>query len=210
MKNTTIHYYLKKTESAMLKLFEGISSYIEILNNPDAAFVTSYTDDADLQSQYEVWCCENSIAKAREAEKKFVTESFALSVLCGSVLQVAEKAIELFSKNKSVAENFGSVIKESNKNVKFCCGRLIRGVPLGLIIYAGRNQHTHFDDYPLREPNKTVFELLAKNHDFGPNILVDPAFDLTDSRGGSFANNITAIIGWRSYSAYEKDMKNIL
>lgn len=206
--------YLNKTESAVRKLFEGIDSYTSILRrHPTSAFVTSYTDEADFQAQYEAWAKENEdvIKASLEAQREYVAESFAQSTLCGAVLQVAAKALECYSKNTVIPAEWASLIKTTSKAAPFCTGRLVRSVPLGLVIHAARNQHTHFDDVDLREPNLAVFERLAMNHGIkADKPFRDPAFDLRNTGLVSYASNCTALIGWRSYDAYEKDMRALL
>lgn len=207
--------YLDKTRSAAAKLFEGIDTYLALLRQHPTTFVTSYTNQADFQRQYDAWYATNSssIQVALEAQKQYLGESFAQAILCGSLLQLAAKAIECYSKNTEIPEDWKSLIKTETKPVPFCTGRLVRGVPLGLVIYAGRNQHIHFEDQNRREPNVEVFRRLAINHGYG-NVrsvpLVDPAFHLGTESINSFANNITALIGWRSVEAYEADMRKLL
>lgn len=207
--------YLDKTRSASRKLFEGIDTYLVLIRGHTATFVTSYTDEADWQRQYDSWHAKNQsgIQAALEAQREFLEEGFAQAALCGAVLQIAAKAIECYSKNTEVPPEWTTLIKPDSKPVPFCVGRQIRGVPLGLIVYAGRNQHTHFEDKNLREPNITVFEKLAFNHGYlkGQQTQVaDPAFQLKTDGITSFANNITALIGWRSLEAYETDMRELL
>lgn len=206
--------YIAKTESAMRKLFEGIDSYSEILRrHPHSVFVTSYTNNTDSAAQYEEWAKENqhSIAASLDAQKEYIAESFAQATLCGAVLQVAAKALECYSKNTVILSEWSPVIKPEQKPVRFCVGRLLHGVPLGLVIYAARNQHTHFGDAKLNEPNLTVFERLATNHGIqSSQPFRHPAFDLQNTGLVSFASNCTALIGWRLYEAYEKDMRVLL
>lgn len=206
--------YIDKTESAVRKLFEGIDSYSEILrHHPTSVFITSYTDDADFNAQYEAWAKEHNhvIAASLEAQKEYIAESFAQTTLCGAVLQVAAKALECYSKNTVIPDGWSSVIKPVSKAVPFCVGRFIRDVPLGLVVYAARNQHTHFEDADLREPNLSVFECLATNHGIqSSQPFRDSAFDLQNTGLVSFASNCSALIGWRSYEAYEKDIRTLL
>lgn len=204
--------YIAKTGSAMRKLFEGIDMYSAILRrHPHSVFVTSYTSDTNFDAQYEEWAKENqrSIAASLAAQKKYVAESFAQATLCGAVLQVAVKALACYSKNTVIPGGWSPVIKP--KYAPFCIGRLIHGVPLGLVIYAARNQHTHFEDTKLSELNLSVFERLATNHGIqSSQPFRHPAFDLQNPGLVSFASNCTALIGWRSYEAYEKDMRALL
>lgn len=206
--------YIAKTESAMRKFFDGIDSYLEVLRrSPNPFFVTSNTEAADFYAQHEEWTKDNqhSIAASLEAQEKYAAELFAQATLCGAVLQVAAKALECYSKNTDIPSEWSPVIKPKQKPVRFCVGRLIHGVPLGLVIYAARNQHTHFGDAKLNEPNLTVFERLATNHGIqSSQPFRHPAFDLQNPGLVSFASNCTALIGWRSYEAYEKDLRVLL
>jgi hypothetical protein len=207
--------YLDKTRSASAKLFEGIDTYLALLRQHSTTFVTSYTNQEDFQRQYDAWYETNrsSMQAALEAQRQYLGESFAQATLCGSVLQLAAKAIECYSKNTEIPEDWKSLIKPGAKPVPFCAGRPVRGVPLGLVIYAGRNQHIHFEDQNLREPNVEVFRRLATNHGYGKGStepVVDPAFHLGTESINSFANNITALIEWRSLEAYETDMRKLL
>ena len=190
--------YLEKTESATRKLFEGIDSYLEVIRR---------------LAKYDVWVRENEtdIAASLKAQRDFVAESFAHATLCGAVLQVAHKALECYSTNTAVAAEWTSLIRQGTTAVPFCCGRLVRGVPLGLVIYAARNQHAHFDDDELRDPNLSIFNRLATNHGIAsPTPFRDPVFDLEHPRLVSFASNVTGLIEWRSYAAYENDIRVLL
>ena len=63
----------------------------------------------------------------------------------------------------------------------------------------------------VREPNLSIFECLATNHGIqSSQPFRHPAFDLQNTSLVSFASNCTALIGWHSYEAYEKDMRALL
>ncbi|HKU19277.1 MAG TPA: hypothetical protein VJP80_08550 [Candidatus Saccharimonadales bacterium] len=198
----------------MRKLFEGMDSYVELLPQPLVPrLTTSSLDLAPLSVKFEAWAEKNSeaITASRQAQEKFIAESFALSTLCGSVLQVAYKAVELFSSNKIIPTDLSHIVSKGSTAEPFCCGRRINNVPLGLIIYAGRNQHMHFRKADLRNPSMSVLNLLASNFaDQTGSPVQDPAFDQKSPGLVSLAHNITALIGWRSYDAYTKDMRNLL
>jgi len=203
---------LIRTESAVRILFSGIDSYLSILREATGIiFVSSEPYGPKQDAEFEAWQLENAerLAAARAAEREFMAESFALGTLCGSVLQVAEKALELFGSNTAVPPGLPSTLKV--QHAKFCVGRAVRTVPLGLIIYAARNQHTHFNDDALREPSSSVFRLLATAHGYGKGqLIVDPAFDLNNLGLLSFVSNFTSLIGWRSYEQYASDMRSML
>ncbi|MBE0482211.1 MAG: hypothetical protein IBX52_01810 [Bacterioplanes sp.] len=206
--------YIQRTESAVRKLFEGIDEYTSILRRHRLpGFSSEYGDDAAFQSKYEAWLLENesAIQKRLEAERQYLSETFAQGTLCGALLQVAAKAIECYSENEAIPEGWCEFIRPNNKSARFCIGRKIRGVPLGLVIYAARNQHTHFEDSELREPNCEVFRRLAENHGLkSEEPFVDPAFDLANRGLVSYASNCTALMEWRNYSSYEADIRALL
>jgi hypothetical protein len=141
--------------------------------------------------------------------RAFFAETFALSTLCGAVLQVAAKAIEVYSANTAIPGSVAHIVKTGNKTARpFCIGRQINGVPMGLIVFAGRNQHTHYNEAKLHPVNVAVFreislfETTSTGHE-----LRDPAFDLRNPKLVSFAANVTALLGWRSYDQYIADMR---
>ena len=202
--------YLRKTESAVRLLFTGIDSYLQVLRQATGVvFVSGELDDSKREADFAAWLIENEqrLAAARVAERDFIAESFALDTLCGSILQVAGKALEVYGTNNVIPTGLPTTVK--SHFAKFCVGRPIRTVPLGLVIYAARNQHTHFNDDGLREPSSSVFNLLATAHRFGPGI-VDPAFDLKNDRLLSYASNISSLLDWRSYEQYIADMRSML
>ncbi len=156
------HDYITKTESAVRKLFDGIDTYLQVLRaSPVPIFMTASPLGPEFDAEFEVWAASHKDQNdaAAEARRHFLAESFALDTLCGALLQVAQKALECYSTNTSIPPSFAVVVKPGS--AKFCVGRLVRGVPLGLVVYAARNQHTHFNEGPLREPSATVFERLV-------------------------------------------------
>ncbi|NOS78980.1 MAG: hypothetical protein HOP35_13640 [Nitrospira sp.] len=206
--------YLCRTESATRKLFDSIDTYVSALAKaPPPIFSESIANDADHRVALERWFTEHEeqVRLSLKAQHDFSAESFALATLCGCVLQIAATGIQWFSHNRAVPADFGSVIKPSSKAVPFCVGRRVRMVPIGLIIYAGRNQFAHLDENSLREPNLTVFERLATKHGYSTDPAVrDPAFDLRNEYLINFSSNVTALIDWRSYDQYAKDMSAII
>ena len=204
----TASQYLAETESAVLHLFRGIDSYLKVLQAEIPTFVSDHPFGPAQEAEYRVWESENKggLDARRQAEQRFVAESFALDILCGSVLQVAEKALDLYCEAVPIPIEWSSTVNSSK--AKYCRGRLIRTVPLGLIIYAGRNQHMHFGE-KLHELNVTVFERLATAHGY-PTSARDPAVDLSNPSVFSFARNITYLLGWNTYDQYVQDMRALL
>lgn len=201
--------YLARTKSAAQHLFDDIAAYFQILRNQrPPVLVGCYANEAERDAALQHWMKENSdaIDRGLAGERAFLAEKYALATLCGAVLQIAFMAIRLYSKNAKVPDDISGSVRLNH--AQFCVGRRIRNVPLGLIVYAGRNQYNHIDDDLLREPSSTVFEWLATKHGYG-NGIRDPAFDLNAGLVWNYPSNITSLIGWRGYDPYETDMRSL-
>ena len=208
----SLEQYIDQTKSAVLILFKGINSYIEILHNsPLPVYIGDSGDKKARKPNYTNWLSinESRIKSSLDAQRKFSAENFALSILCGSLLQIAYKGIELFSTNNIIPKNLSKELLpyvKSSKTIKFCIGNKLHNVEKGLVIYAGRNQYNHFNDTNLSELNRNIFRLIA-NQD---SSFEDPAFDLENEHLISYAANILALLEWNSYESYVKDMFAII
>lgn len=199
--------YLEKTESATRHLFTAIEEYLGKLREGVVSVQLPF--GSGQRAIYQEWRQTNleDLEHAQNARRDFRAESFALSTICGAVLQIAAKGLEVYSKNTNIHAVPSKLVKQNQ--AKYCVGREIQGIPLGLIIYAGRNQHTHFDEENLTKLNSYVFQVLASN----PNSkekTKHPAFDLTAGEKTSRAYHITALINWRSFEQYQDDMRCLL
>lgn len=202
--------YLARTASATTVLFDGIESYMGRLEPlRTVRFNSGEADDERRRLAFEQWLDENqeAIAAARIAQREFVAESFAMNVLCGSVLLIAYKAIELFPSERLIQDDWRSIVR--GKACTFYVGRRLRDVPLGLIIFAARNQFAHFNDDKLNLLNTRVFERLASRQSRSGGTYLDPAFDLTSGNSTIIASNVTGLMEWRTYAKYLEDMHAI-
>ena len=210
-----IQDYINKTKSAVQKLYEAYISYYELLKIPERPVFFSWGDPNSVENKiaHEKWEKENSV-KLKERTKRdneFADEFFARSMLCGSILQFAYQGIKTFSLNTTIPDNFNSVIKPKSTAEKFCIGRLIDDVPIGLIIFAGRNQAMHYDQKTLKEPNKTIFYKLANWYsETYKKWFIDSYFDLNNKDLIHYSENILYKMGWANYEFYEKELIEIL
>lgn len=231
--------YLKQTESAVVKIFEGIDSYLKILPDSPPVYIGNAGDTLNQSPAYKNWIAENApaIQSSLKAQREFSAESFALATLCGSVLQIAAMGIQWFSKNKEISEALPEALHplvQSGKTgkipIEFCIGRKVRSVPIGLLIYAGRNQYNHMDmNEKLKPLNTTIFNLLAISYegaieqssedlvfnlenyeDAEEQSFEDPAFNLKNTVLINFSSNITALLEWRNYESYYADMNSLI
>jgi hypothetical protein len=203
--------YLDKTESAVRILFDGIDAYFVVLRNEPSG-VRSHSHGEDPSHEYVQWAAENpeKLQAAFEAQRRFVAESFALATLCGGVLQIAAKAIECYSKVDDVPEDCQDFFSRPAIRL-FCIGRRVYDVPIGLVIYAGRNQATHFNDEEPHQASKEIFRRLSVGNPYIKNKgLCDSSFDLLNPNLTNFASNITTLLGWQSFHEYDEDMRALL
>lgn len=203
--------YASSTETAVRKLFEGIASYTEILRAVrGTTFVSGQVDKEKFEAEYQAWAHKHKrrLERSFAAQREFSEQSFAMATLCGTVLQVAAKAIECYSPVKSVPAHLTQIVGNAKSATPFCLGREIRGLPIGLIIYAGRNQHTHFNEKRFAKVNEAVFDRIAALPE--QSAIRDPALDLKNPLLSSFASNITFFLGWRTYKIYKRDMQKLL
>lgn len=207
--------YLLKTKSAVQKIFEAYNSYLELMRIPQrpAFFSLGDLDSIENKLTYEKWQIENKevLDERRRKDDEFVFELFARSMLGGAILQFAYNGIKIFSNNNKVPEEFRNLIQTHSIAAKFCIGRLIDDLPIGLIIFAGRNQSMHYDEKDLKEPSKTVFSRLANW--YSPKFkkwFTNSYYDLNNENIIHYADNILFKLGWSEYIFYEKDMLEIL
>jgi hypothetical protein len=210
----TIESYLEKTHSAAQKVYSAINSYYELLLLPQRPIFASLMQDEDvLQLEYEKWRLDNrqQIEERLKKDSEFAAETFAITTLCATILQFAYMGIKQFSTNSEVPEEFNTIIKPHHLAAKFCIGRRIDDVHVGLIIFAGRNQSHHYDEQSNNEPTPTVFKRLSEG--YSPTFkksFVDDRFDLSSGRIKNFAAHILDKLGWNDCEAYEIEILHLL
>lgn len=206
----TVEGYIIATRTGVAKLFDGIESYREQLREGIAGstFVTGTTENEATALAYDVWTQANlnALDRSEAAQLQFHEQRFAHAVLCGAVLEVACKAIELFSDNTEVPPEVSQLVGQARWR-RFAIGRPVKGVPSGLAIYAGRNQHVHFNEEQLRRVNREIFDAMAR-HGMQEGFK-DPGMDLDRYRGESIAANVIYLLGWFDLNAYEGDMARL-
>ena len=132
------------------------------------------------------------------------------AVLCGAVLQIAFMAVFLFSKNETIPANSSRLVKPENKKaIPFCIGRLVHNIPIGMIIYAGRNQFNHWEDRSFDHPTTQVFKALFLAHYDNP--FFDMAYELEFPERMIKANHLVLNeLKWKNYEHYSTDMKSLV
>jgi hypothetical protein len=213
--------FLSETEPATQHCFAGLEQY-----------------EIPLKVGQPIWTLDPSseaFERRMKALEQFLAVDFARTTLAGTILQVAFMGIELFSSNSVPSPSCEGIVNPSNSTaVAFSVGRLAPGkkilesfalnedarqLPIGLIIYAGRNQYCHWHDIERRIENKQppgnktvekVFSCLLSayyNHPY-----LDLAFELGHPwTPPVFAYYILrSVLNWRKYEDYLEDMKQLL
>lgn len=168
------------------------------------------SDEAKAQEEFEKWLEDNEEQhrRAKVLSERYYGLTLSQATLCGAVLQYIHSAIQRFSKNQNVPSEFQAIVRPGSSAAKACIGRKIRGVPLGLVIYAGRNQYAHWEDGELRKATREAFDRLATDHGYGN--ARDPAFDLKKRQLQIYSHNIVGLIDWSTYESCVDDLRNLL
>lgn len=210
----TIFDFIEATESATKHLFAGLEYYEQLVDEIDTPmFVVDRNEKSFPMEEYNEWYEQHKddILRAEEATNRYVAEIFAQNTLAGAILQIADKAIEIYSTNNVIPIHINSLIKPSQKKaIKFCIGPKIRGIPKGLIIHAGRNQHTHYNESMPHAITKNIFEELKYNNPVLPAGIPDGCFDLQINEDESKASNILHVLNWKNYDIFKQDLISLL
>ena len=212
--------YLAQTKHAVSAIFEIVQHYSDIakLSFSPVHSVRHSGAPGEATKKYQEWRSQSSVQQefevAKYARDEYFANQFSIHVASGSILQIACKAIDLYAKGgvhseqcEGLFHNCTDITKERGR--AYCIGKLVRNVPIGLIIYAGRNQYNHMEEGAnLNRLNRNIFSALARNHNYGD--LDDPAFDLENIALDSYSSNVRAVLDWDSYDTYENDMKDLL
>lgn len=174
------------------------------------------------------------ITKSRSREEldthkeHFSSTDVAREVIAGSILQIAFIAIERYAVPKGKSENARHFESEINRLIRenpkarikgtfslpeqFCVGRDIGHLPMGMIVYAGRNQYNHFAEDRLSVLNEVVFNHL---HNLWPAPKNGLSFNLYDGKH-FHSYSVLAALGWTDsakelgYLGYKRDLSDVL
>lgn len=220
--------YLNQTRYALSNLFKIIDEFNATIRNKTPPVAIFSGNRGSIDSLYKEWEEDPSIVKKRNAAHKlqsdFDAKKFSYEVACGAVLQIAYQAIVLYGTPTELDNNYLTLligVKRINDKVKrFFNGREVRGVPLGLVIYAGRNQYNHLDESnKLNRLNTNIFERLSKENElkltecqvevFGSERVIRPIFKL-NLQHTNYSSNIINALGWSSLRNYEDDLRQLI
>jgi hypothetical protein len=136
----------------------------------------------DLSKQEEIL-----ISQIEELKNSIDTKSFAISSLCGALLQISKQGISIVYGGLGSCPNGRAIGNEILKN----------------IIWQGRNQSMHYEENNPKQAVKTCFQNLEAF--FGNE------YSLTLHPSENFAQKIVInVLGWNDYQVYKHDMISLL
>ena len=194
--------YLKSTEPAVQHLFNGLNTY-DVMNLPP---ILKYVDETGL-----VKMTKEENESFLKSYQDFFDLEFARATLAGSILQVAYLGLKQYSSGLEDAAIYAKFNVQSGSSVqRFCRGRQVHRIPIGLLIYAGRVQYNHWEDgEPSGSVAQSVFrELLLAHYD---DLGFDMAYKLNYPSPVPVSHYIVRYeLNWRTYDDYLSDMKALL
>ena len=198
----SLHPYLADTEPAVQHMFLGLSGYY----SERLPSILQYRDEAGVIRMTKV---ENE--EFLNAYKAHFALEIARAALAGSILQIAYSALKQYPSGATVNPQFLNLgVKRVNPQPAFCVGRLVRNIPIGLLIYAGRIQYNHWEEgEPINPVARQVFRELAVAYKDDPGFDLGYVLDYPAPRPVSH-HIVRLELGWRTYDAYLQDMSQLL
>ena len=203
--------YFERTEHAVKHAYAGLASCWRYVEEAEKDATPPVEKDGMLhyfppQTPEEKARLERSLA----AYQKYFELKISEAMFAGSILDAAYMAIKLYSGNVLIPPSCANFVTASKKTVlPFCIGAERHGVPTGLIIYAGRNQYSHWDAGEPHEVTIAVFAALTRA--FRDNMWADLAFDLGNPSINIYAGEVLlTALRWVSYDTYLAEMKQLL
>lgn len=195
--------YFGDTEPAVRHMFAALQEYDAQTVPPslgryaDQRGVVTMSRDQGLDYMKELSC---SLAL-----------DFAKATLCGSIAQVAYVALKQYSRNEDVDSACAALgVLQASSATKFCVGRRIHGIPLGLLVYAARVQYNHWEEgTPTSAVPKAVLEALYRH--YSNDLTFDMAYVLDWPSPRPVAHYILRHeLRWMSYGSYVNDLRQAL
>lgn len=207
--------YFSRTENTVRMLLEeNQACQAKVKLAKETVILSSTTPEAMTpQKNFGNWWMENKNNKTAilEAQQSYSIEAFAGGLLAGSVLSIAARAIDNYSQNTAIPDNWGEIFRKESLPTRFFVGRTIHTVPLGLIIYAGWNQYIDHISREIRIINHEVFLRVATHSEiFEFQAFAAREHEFVKLHYEYFASHVLDVLCWNDYDQYIKDMQQAL
>ena len=198
----SLHPYLADTEPAAQHLFLGLSGYY----SSRLPSILQYRDDAGV-----IRITKEENEEFLEAYEAHFALETARAALAGSILQIAYSALKQYPSGAVVTPQFSNLgVNRVNPQPAFSVGRLVRNIPIGLLIYAGRIQYNHWEEgEPTNPVARQIFRELVVSYKDDSGFDLGYVLDYPAPRPVPH-HVIRLELGWRSYDAYLQDMSQLL
>lgn len=154
----------------------------------------------------------NSVSKDDliKNQKIYKSKDHARDIVAGAIIQIAYMLLEKFGLSGVKGSGALHFEKEVNRMISecedtrykgkkplqlplhFCLGREIGDLPLGVVIYAARNQYAHWQEERLSVLNEVIFNHLDS---IWPELPNDHSFNLYGNRR-IYAYTVIWALGW--------------
>jgi len=195
--------YFVDTEPAVRHLFDALHEYDAQTAPPSLG---KYADHRGVVTMSR----EQALGYMKELSGSLALD-FAKATLCGSIAQVAYVALKQYSRNEIVDDASAPLaVAQASGAAKFCVGRRVHGIPLGLLVYAARVQYNHWEEgTPTSAVPKAVLEALYRH--YANDLSFDMAYVLDWPAPRPVAHYILRHeLRWISYGDYINDMRQAL
>lgn len=202
--------YINDSCLAVSKLMKTLSSFEQEIMNSFAR-MTKTSDPTEQTNQV----------------KNIFSQFIPRDAIAGAMLQIAFMSMRHFpktgKKNETVVFLEGRVNetirskKPYSYPISHCVGREIIGIPIGLLIFAARNQYNHQDEPAnrLQYCNRIIFEALDRS--LGKIGTTGLGFNLYSEKPTMYAYSVVMLLGWTytvqtpdPISTFRDDLKSIM
>ncbi len=222
-----LEQYLQQTRHAIEQLFKNLDFYellyrdlLDAHKKTKSFIFGDYISDSnhpEYENEIKRWSSENEVGR-REfsiALTRLEGASVSSNAIAGAILQITFMGIKIFSQNSSVPQGFEELynkpkLKSKNSIKQFGVGKIVMGrIPMGLTIYAVRNQYNHLDSHGKGYHDLTQYILDLMNSYRRDDLAFDNIPE-PFSEQHEMARKLLAILGWKNYEDYKKDMLEAL
>ena len=147
--------YLKGTEPAVQHMFAALEVYRAITPRPSV--------DKYKKNDGRIHLTGDEATQFLHDEIDAMGLDVAKATLSGGIVQVAYSGIKQYSRNTEIPASCHHFdIPTDRGKAKFCIGREIHSLPIGLIIYAARIQYNHWEEGTPSNPTaRAIFRYLS-------------------------------------------------
>lgn len=206
--------YFSRTENTVRMLLEENQACQAKVKLAKETVIRSDTTSVPIpQRDFGNWWMENKNDKTAilKAQQSYSIEAFVGGLLAGSVLSIAARAIDNYSHNTTIPDNWEEIFRKESLPTEFFVGRTIHTVPLGLIIYAGWNQYINHIGRETRAISQEVFLRVATHSKlFEFQAFAAREYEFVNLHSEYFASHVLDVLCWNDYDQYIKDMQQTL